>query len=103
VAAVRWLIELEDSRRILASTGLGFALGFAILWILQNVGVTRLLGALLLSLVFFGLWYSGGYIAYSTGVVFGVLLAQHGIAMLNALFRFCGVTVSIARIPPDTD
>jgi fatty-acid desaturase len=98
-ALTRWLIRIENAAPLLFATSIGFAVGFAIMVILQNVQITRLLECLLLVFAICGLWFSGGLIGYGCGVFIGAVVAFKGLSILNGLFHFCGLTVSIDRRP----
>lgn len=101
-ALTRWLIHMENAFPVLVSTSTGLVIGFVTVVILQNAQITHFLVTLLIGLVVCGLWFSGGFISYSSGVFIGAVIALKGLHMLNESFRICGLTVSVVRRPTDS-
>src|SRR5688572_2564770 len=92
--AVRWFIGIDESGPRLIALSIGFVVGITTVFVLQNAPMTCLLVLLLIGFAVTGLWLSGRVFSFAGGALLGGIVAFKGIDLINAVFRFCGLTIS---------
>ena len=92
----KWAWEiLDDPLGVLASAGIGVAVGITNVVTLQRVpaGLSLILVLVVFDIVN-GFWIPGGFPAYCCGFAAGGIIAWKGIRAMNVLLGLCGFTLS---------